>query len=68
MSGFSEFSADFNPLFDRSNTLVLDLHTNEFITARIIEQFTMWCVKILTNEDGMKDKEGWQVNGAVFLV
>jgi hypothetical protein len=28
----------------------------------------MWCEKILTNEDGMKDKEGWQVNDAVFLV
>jgi hypothetical protein len=28
----------------------------------------MWCEKILTSEDGMKDKGGWQVVDAVFLV
>jgi hypothetical protein len=33
MLGFSEFSADFNLLFDRSDTLVLALYTDEFIIA-----------------------------------
>jgi hypothetical protein len=28
----------------------------------------MCCEKILTNEDGMKDKEGWWVVDVVFLV
>lgn len=26
-----------------------------------------WCKNILANEDGMKDKKGWQVVDVVFL-
>jgi hypothetical protein len=63
-----EFSIDFNSLFDRSDRLVLALYTNEFIIAGSSKQFMMWCEKILTNEDCMKDKGGWQVVDAVFLV
>jgi hypothetical protein len=55
-------------LFDRSDTLVLALYTDEFIIAGSPKQFMMWCEKILTSEDGMKDKGGWQVVDAVFLV
>lgn len=28
----------------------------------------MWCEKILSNEEGMKDKGGWHVVDVVFLV
>jgi hypothetical protein len=46
----------------------LALYTNEFIVAGIPKQLMMWCENIFTNEDGMKDKGGWQVVDAVFLV
>jgi hypothetical protein len=68
MLGCSEFSADFNLLFDRSDTLVVALYTDEFIIAGTPKKFMLWCEKILTSEDGMKDKVGWQVFDAVFLV
>lgn len=68
MLGCSEFSADFNSLFDRFDILVLSLYRGEFIVARSFEQFMMWCENILTNEYLMKDKGGWQVADAVFLV
>jgi hypothetical protein len=57
--GCSKFSVDSNLLFDRSNTLVLTLYIDEIIIAGSPKQFTMWCAKILTNEDGMKDKGSW---------
>jgi len=68
MLGLSEFSVDFNSLFDRSNTPFLALYIDEFIIAGNLGQFMMWCEKMLTSEDGTKDKEGWQVADAVFLV
>jgi hypothetical protein len=46
MLGFFEFSVDFNSLFDRSDTLVLALYTDEFIIAGNPKQFMMWCEKI----------------------
>ena len=54
----SKFSSYFNLLFDRSYTLVLALYTYEFIIVRSPKYFMMWCEKILTDEDGMKDKGG----------
>jgi hypothetical protein len=54
MLGCFNFSSDFNSLFDRSNTLVLALYTDEFIIAGNLEQFMMWCETMLTSEDDMK--------------
>ena len=41
-------------------------HRDEFIIVENPGQFMIWCEKILTSEDGMKDKECWQVVDAVF--
>ena len=63
MLGCFEFSVDFNLLFEfqRYDMLVLAMYTNEFIIiAGSCEQFMMCCEKILTSEDGMKDKGGWK--------
>jgi len=68
MFGCSKSIAHFNLLFDRFDTLVLALYTNKFIIVESYKQFMMWCEKILTSEDGMEDKGGWQVIDAVFLV
>jgi hypothetical protein len=56
MLGCFEFSADFNLLFDRFDTLALALYRDEFIIVGSPKQIMMWCEKILTNENGMKDK------------
>jgi hypothetical protein len=40
------------------NIFVLALYIDEFIIVGNLEQFMMWREKTLTNEDGMKDKEG----------
>jgi hypothetical protein len=37
MLGFSEFSVDFNLLFDRFDTLVLAMYIDEFIIAGNLE-------------------------------
>lgn len=68
MLDFSKFSADFNFLFERLVILVLALYADEFIVAGNLKQFMMWCEKMLTNDDGMRGKEGFQFVDAVFLV
>ena len=63
MLGFPKFSVDFNLLFEfhRYDMLILAMSTNEFIIiAGSYEQFMMFCEKILTSEDGMKDKGVWK--------
>ena len=54
-----EFSVDFNLLFEFqiSDMIFLAMYTNEFIIiAGNCEHFMMCYEKILTSEDGMKDK------------
>ena len=59
---------ELSAIFEIYDTLILALYTIEFIIALNPQQFMMWCDKILTNEDGIKDKGGWQVVDVVFLV
>jgi hypothetical protein len=62
------FCADFNSLFDISDTFILALYTDEFIIVGSPKQFMMLCEKILTSEDGKMGKGGWSVAAAMFLV
>jgi hypothetical protein len=61
MLGFSKFNANFNSLFNKFDTVFLALYIDEITIVGNLKQFMMLCEKILTSDDGMKDKEGWRV-------